>query len=48
MFQAQLPDVPSEPVQQFTAEDLPEVPTEEPTGMKIALYISNPNSHVAQ
>ena len=30
--QAQLPNVPSEPVEQISAEDLPEVPTEEPGG----------------
>lgn len=33
LLQAQLPQVPSQPVEQFTAEDLPEVPTQEPAGM---------------
>lgn len=33
VLQAQLPQVPSQPVEQFTAEDLPEVPTQEPAGI---------------
>ena len=32
-LQAQLPQVPSQPLEQFTAEDLPEVPTQEPAGI---------------
>lgn len=33
VLQAQLPQVPSQPVEQLTAEDLPEVPTQEPAGI---------------
>lgn len=39
--QAQLPNVPSEPVEQISAEDLPEVPTEEPGGTIQFCYYSN-------
>ena len=38
-LQAQLPEVPSQPVDMITAEDLPEVPTEEPAGMHVMLII---------
>lgn len=33
LWQAQLPQVPSQPVEQIAPEDLPEVPTQEPAGI---------------
>ena len=38
-MQAQLPEVPSQPVDVITAEDLPEVPTEEPAGIYTCTFI---------
>ena len=37
LIQAQLPSVPSQPVDQISAEDLPEVPIEDPGGKELLL-----------